>query len=74
MAWLPITNNPNWEYNNAPVEPVGNPQKQTLWAKSTAGIRTQPDGTEIYVETRRVGTTLLAGEVNKSYWDAKPAP
>jgi hypothetical protein len=71
MAWLPITNNPDWEYNNAPADPAGNPQKHALWLKSTAGIRTQPDGTEIYVECRRVGTTISAGEVSKSYWDAR---
>ncbi len=72
MAWVAITNNPEWEYDNAPPAPtIGTPQYD-LWLKSALGIRIQPDGTEIYISTRRIGTHLPSGgELNKSYWDAR---
>jgi len=70
MAWVAITNNPYWEYDNNPPDPgVGSPYRP-LWLKQTAGIRTSPSGREVYVKCRRVGTTVdTAGEISKTFWD-----
>jgi len=70
MAWITITNNPLWEYDNAPADPGGS--LTYIWSKQTNGIRTSTfDGTEIYTNCRMVGTTVDAGELNKTYWDAQ---
>lgn len=70
MAWLPIPGNPMWEYDNAPPDP-GNAQS-ALWAKQTGGIRTNPNGIEIYTKCRMIGSTKDSnGEMNKTHWDSK---
>lgn len=70
MAWVAVTNNPTWEYDNAPADPgVGSPYRP-LWLKQTAGIRTTR-GHEVYTKVRRVGDAPNAnrGEMSKTYWD-----
>lgn len=70
MAWVAITNNPNWEYDNAPADPgVGSPYRP-LWLKQTSGVRTFK-GHEVYTKVRRVGDspTTNRGELSKTYWD-----
>jgi len=70
MAWLPIPNNPTWEYDNNPPDPGG---KQTaLWEKQTAGVRTRGPNA-VYTRVRRVGDAPDAnrGEISKSYWDSR---
>lgn len=69
MAWLPIPNNPNWEYDNNPPDPGG---KQTeLWSKSVAGVRTFR-GHEVYSRVRRIGDgDITKGELSKSFWDVQ---
>lgn len=69
MAWVTITNNPTWEYDNAPADPgVGSPYRP-LWLKQTNGIRTF-QGHEVYTKVRQVGTTVdTMGEMSKTYWD-----
>ena len=67
MAYGAITNNPNWEYDNAPPDPADG--RSALWAKQTAGIRTNTNGQEVYTNCRMVGTTLDAGELSKTHWD-----
>ena len=71
MAFVAITNNPNWEYDNAPPDPGGALSRQ--WALQTAGIRTNADGTQIYTNCRKVGSTAASvpSEINKTYWDNK---
>lgn len=65
MAWTSITNNPNWEYDNAATKYDG-----------IAGIRTNTNGTEVYVSCRKAGEDLTGfanndrGEISKTYWDA----
>ena len=69
MAYVTITKNPGWQYNNSPADPgVGHPHRP-LWQKQTNGIRTT-DGHAVYTEVRRTGTTAIAGEISKTYWDA----
>ena len=72
MAWVAITNNTGWEYNNAPADPGAGSPLRALWQKSTNGLRQHKTGTEIYVEVRKVGdTTRTRGEMNKSFWDSR---
>ena len=72
MAWVAITNNTGWEYNNTPADPgVGSPLRP-LWQKQTNGIRQFKNGTEVYVEVRKVGdTNRTRGEMSKSFWDSR---
>ena len=72
MAWGAITNNTGWQYNNAPADPgVGSPLRP-LWQKQTNGIRQFKNGTEVYVEVRKVGdTNRTRGEMSKSFWDSR---
>ena len=71
MAWVTITNNPTWQYNNAPANPgTGNKFKKTLWDLQTNGIRSTGQSHEVYVEVRKVGdTNRTRGEMSKTYWD-----
>ena len=71
MAWVAITNNPNWEYNNQPTDPSNVASSlRPLWLKQTSGIRTFK-GHEVYTQVRRVGDPPQAnrGELSKTYWD-----
>lgn len=79
MAWTTIKNavtllvsNPDWEYDDSPVDPgVGHPERP-LWLKQTSGTRTNSDGTQVYTKCRMIGTTVdTSGELSKSYWDNK---
>lgn len=69
MAYVAITNNPNWEYDNSPPDPGGG--ESALWALQVAGIRTNTNGQEVYTNCRIVGTTVDVGELSKTYWDAQ---
>jgi len=76
MAWVAITNNPNWQYNNSPEDPGAGSPLRALWLKQTNGIRTIGSGAgahQVYSEVRRVGDTTnrSRGELSKSYWDAR---
>ena len=73
MAWVTITNNTAWEYDNDPPDPGD--ALSTLWATGTAGIRTNQSGDEIYMNCRH--KTLhptqdsVPNEINKTYWDGQ---
>jgi hypothetical protein len=68
MAWVTITGKTLWEYDNAPADPGG--AHSALWAKQTLGIRTNPDGVEIYTKCRPIGSLKDShGELNKTYLD-----
>ncbi|REK59987.1 MAG: hypothetical protein DWQ49_07095 [Bacteroidetes bacterium] len=71
MAWVTITNNPTWQYNNAPANPgTDNKFKKALWDLQTNGIRSTGQNHEVYVEVRKVGdTNRTRGEMSKTYWD-----
>jgi hypothetical protein len=72
MAWVAF-NKPDWEYDNAPPDPGVDSPLRPLWLQQTAGIRTWPNGTEIYTRCREVGSGAdTMGEINKTYWDAHP--
>ena len=64
MAWTPIpmgngNPHPYWEYENTST---------TLGA--VAGVRQFKTGTEVYVQVRRIGTSVTtAGEISKTFWD-----
>lgn len=50
---------------------VGSPLRP-LWQKQTNGIRQFKNGTEVYVEVRKVGdTNRTRGEMSKSFWDSR---
>ena len=73
MAWKDIPNNPNWEYNDSPVDPgVGN-ARRPLWLKQTNGIRLSRDGIfSTYTNVRKKGSTSEdMGELSKNFWDAQ---
>jgi hypothetical protein len=68
MAWVTITKNPKWEYNNSPPDPGG--AQHGLWLKQINGIRKSINGHEIYTCCRIKGKTIdTQGELNKTFWD-----
>ena len=69
MAWVTITNNETWEYDNDPPDPGG--ALTALWSTGTAGIRVNQSGDEIYMNVRKVGSGMpsVPSEINKTYWD-----
>ena len=73
MAWVAIPNNPDWEYNNDPTDPGATNALRRQWVLSSNGVRQQKDGTQVYVQVRRVGDTANTnkGELSKSFWDAR---
>ncbi len=84
MAWVTITNNPSWQYDNSPPDPGANSPLRPLWLKQTNGIRTT-NGHAVYTSVRKTiataGTVTFAvtvsnpGSGNKYYIDSGgPAP
>ena len=76
MAWKNIANNPYWDYNDNPPNPGPTSGLYPLWLKQTAGIRTNPNGEQVYTDVRMVGHPALGsnetmGELSKTYWDSK---
>lgn len=69
MAWVTITNNPAWEYDNDPPDPGG--ALTALWETGTAGIRTNQSGDEIYMNCRLIGSDApsVPSEISKTFWD-----
>ena len=69
MAWVQIPNNPYWEYDTNPQDPGG--ALSLLWSLGVAGIRTNADGNEVYMNCRRVGSSDASrpSEISKTYWD-----
>ena len=68
MAWNTIPNNTDWEYDDNPSDP--NNAQSGLWNKQTNGVRTNPDGVEIYTKCRKIGSSVdTAGEINKTFYD-----
>tara|TARA_B100000424_G_C22906088_1_gene481965 strand:+ start:584 stop:802 length:219 start_codon:yes stop_codon:yes gene_type:complete len=71
MAFVAITNNTQYEYDNAPPDPGVGSKQRALWLKSTGGIRTA-NGHSVYVRCRRKGSgNVDHGEISKTYWDAR---
>ena len=71
MAFVNITNNTQWEYDNAPPDPGANHPMRPLWLKQTNGIRTT-GSTAVYTRCRRIGSgNVDHGEISKTYWDAR---
>jgi len=68
MAWVNITNNTGYQYNNAPTMPDSDAADHKLWALGTAGIRTN-GSSKVYSNVRKAGTTKDIGEMSKSFWD-----
>lgn len=66
MAWVAITNNTDWEYDNAATKNGG-----------VAGVRSSVFGQDVYVSVRKAGEDLSGdliddrGEISKTYWDAQ---
>lgn len=75
MAWVNITGNPNWQYQDAPADPGADSPLRPLWLKQTNGIRT--DGShQVYTQVRRVpddssDANANRGELSKTFWDQR---
>jgi hypothetical protein len=71
MAWKDIPNNPNWEYNDSPVDPGPMSRRRPLWLKQSGGIRVNGIFST-YTRVRRKGSTSEdMGELSKNFWDAQ---
>ena len=85
MAWLPISGNPYWEYDNDPPDPgldyppcTYKTVATALWATGTNGIRTNNRGEEIYMNCRKIhpdnsptDPPSIPNEISKTYWDQR---
>jgi len=72
MAWVTMTNNTGYQYNNAPADPGANSPHRTLWQQQTGGVRTHTaTGHKVYTNVRKVSTTTDIGEMSKTFWDAQ---
>jgi hypothetical protein len=72
MTWITIKGT-QWKYNPFPVDPGG--ARTSLWLKQEYGIRTSTfDGTQNYVECKRIDNNRLVGEINKTYYDKRFTP
>lgn len=73
MTWLPIPNNPNWEYDNAPSDPGG--LQSELWNAGSNGIRITQHGYLNYMNARLIGSSAesVPNEISKTFWDAQSA-
>lgn len=76
MAWLSIPNT-DLEYDTDIFDNLPESRK-TFWNNSTSvinnGIRTAPDGTELYLRVRKAGTgepIYYESELNKTALDSK---
>jgi hypothetical protein len=73
MAWTTITgSNSIWQYDDAATASDTYPDANGTYS---SGIRTftTPSGTvqKTYVSCRKVGETILRGELSKTYYDAQ---
>ncbi|MDP7367668.1 MAG: hypothetical protein QGH83_10475 [Candidatus Pacebacteria bacterium] len=73
MAWTTITgSNSIWQYDDAATASDTYPDANGTYS---SGIRTftTPGGTvqKTYVSCRKVGETILRGELSKTYYDAQ---
>lgn len=69
MAWNDI-NGINWQYSDTPE--IDNPiNEHNYIGKHTSGIRTNNDGTEIYLYCKQLNKVngIGYGELNKTYID-----
>ena len=62
MAWILITNNEVWEYDNDPADPGADSPNS--------------DGQKVYTKVRKVGSNPVGsngtmGEISKTFWDAQ---
>lgn len=70
MAWQPIPNNPEWEYDDAAT--IADTYPDTPGTIS-GGIRsyTTESGTtrQTYIKCRKTSNPPGTGEIDKTYWD-----
>ena len=78
VAWVTMTNNTGYQYNNAPADPgvatFNTRSRRLLWLKQTSGVRTEENGHEVYTNVRKVTTpvnTIDIGEMSKTWWDGR---
>jgi len=75
MAWVTVPGSNNiWEYDNAATA-AGSDTYDDANGTVTAGIRSfTPNGGNTqytYIRCRKAGETIVRGELNKNYYDAK---
>lgn len=72
MAWVTVTNNTEWEYDNAAT--ASDTYSDTPGTIS-GGIRTftLPGGNarQTYIKCRKTSNPPATGELDKTYWDAQ---
>lgn len=72
MAWQPVPNNPEWEYDDAAT-------RDDTYSKSpgtiAGGVRTftTQSGTvrETYIKCRKTSNPTAVGELDKTYYEAR---
>ena len=78
MAWVTITNNPEWEYDDSIQNRVDGQGNYITYRNSPGviadGIRTYTNESgnvcEVYIRCRQKSNpTRILGEVSKTYWD-----
>lgn len=72
MAWVTVTNNTQWEYDNgATASDTYSDSPGTI----SGGIRTftLPGGNarRTYIKCRKTSSPPATGELDKTYWDAQ---
>jgi len=75
MAWVTVPGSNNiWEYDNAATA-AGSDTYDDANGTVTAGVRSfTPNGGNTqytYIRCRKAGETIVRGELNKNYYDAK---
>lgn len=69
MAWNSIPNNDNWEYSDTPEtdKRAQDTYKYDVFSNHISGIRTNYDGTQIYVLCRQHDIRLTSGSNPPGY-------
>ena len=74
MAWVAVTNSTVWQYDNAATASDSDTYNDAN-GTVTAGIRAfTPTGGNTqytYIKCRKVGETIVRGELSKNYYDAQ---
>jgi len=72
MAWIPVPNNPSWEFDNTAT--IADTYPRTP-GTITAGVRTytMPDGRlrDTFIKCRKINNPTATGELDKTYYEAR---
>ena len=72
MAWIPVPNNPSWEFDNTAT--IADTYPRTP-GTIIAGVRTytMPDGRlrDTFIKCRKINNPTATGELDKTYYEAR---